>query len=175
MKKLILKALAAGSVGALLLLFTHQAHTASENPHLISKHSPTNECGSCHAATPELKEHKEEHFNSKNLPIDQAGFSQDGVAMCSSCHNPNQGHKVGLNIDFPVPADLPLNEENDVTCLTCHYTHGRLDSDRPQASHSFMDKLLNAERLKKSFLLRRNNSDGELCLTCHNANEGSKQ
>jgi hypothetical protein len=107
-------------------------------------------------------------LQSKNITADQATFTKDGVAMCSSCHNPNQGHKVGLNIDFPVPADLPLNEDNDITCLTCHYTHGKLDSDRPQASHSFMDKLMNAERLKKSFLLRRNNSDGELCLTCHN-------
>lgn len=171
MNKLLTKVLLAGAAGVMLLLFAHQAHTAGENPHLISKQSATGECKGCHGATPDLKELKgDEPLNSKNLPVDQTLFSQDGVAMCSSCHNPNQGHKVGLNIDFPVPADLPLNQENDITCLTCHYTHGRLDSDRPQACYSFMDKLLNAERLKKSFLLRRNNSDGELCLTCHNVN-----
>lgn len=171
MNRVLIKALLAVSTGALLLLSAQRAQTAGENPHLISRQSPAAECAGCHSATPELKGGKDdEPFSSKNLTIDQTGFSQDGVAMCSSCHNPNQGHKVGLNIDFPVPADLPLNEENDITCLTCHYTHGRLDSDRPQASHSFMDKLLNAERLKKSFLLRRNNSDGELCLTCHNVN-----
>ncbi|CAD6880450.1 hypothetical protein [Methylomonas albis] len=168
MNKLLYKCLLAGGTGALLLLFVSGAHTADDNPHLISKQSSQSGCTNCHTATPQLKD--EGILQSKNITADQATFSKDGVAMCSSCHNPNQGHKVGLNIDFPVPADLPLNEDNDITCLTCHYTHGKLDSDRPQASHSFMDKLMNAERLKKSFLLRRNNSDGELCLTCHNTN-----
>lgn len=144
---------------------------SASNPHTVNKHISRTTCTDCHIETPALKD--ESILNSKNLPVDLSRFSQDGVAMCSTCHNPNQGHKVGLNIDFPVPADLPLNADNDITCLTCHYTHGRLDSDRPQASHSFMDRLMNAERLKKSFLLRRNNSDGELCLTCHNVNQGS--
>ncbi|OQW78735.1 MAG: hypothetical protein BVN35_03520 [Proteobacteria bacterium ST_bin11] len=168
MKKLLQKSLLASITALPLLLFVGGAHTANENPHLVSKQTPQAGCADCHTATPEVKD--DGILLTKNLTADQATFSKDGVAMCSSCHNPNQGHKVGLNIDFPVPADLPLNEENDITCLTCHYTHGKLDSERPQASHSFMDKLMNAERLKKSFLLRRNNSDGELCLTCHNVN-----
>jgi len=168
MNKLLYKCLSTAGTGLLLLLFAHGAHTANENPHLISKQTPLAGCTNCHNTAPAFKD--EGILHSKNMPVDQTTFSKDGVAMCSARHNPNQGHKVGLNIDFPVPADLPLNEENDITCLTCHYTHGKLDSDRPQASHSFMDKLMNAERLKKSFLLRRNNSDGELCLTCHNVN-----
>jgi hypothetical protein len=94
--------------------------------------------------------------------------------MCGSCHNPDDGHQVGLELDFQIPADLPLDKKNRMTCLTCHYTHGNLNSDRPQASFSFMDRLFDAERIHKSFLLRRNNTDGELCLTCHNINQGSK-
>lgn len=168
MNKRLIRSIPAVGGFLIMLAFVGGAQTADENPHVVTKQTPNNTCTACHAATPEVKE--EGVLLTKNLPVDPTGFSKDGVAMCSSCHNPNQGHKVGLNIDFPVPADLPLNEENDITCLTCHYTHGRLDSDRPQASHSFMDKLMNAERLKKSFLLRRNNSDGELCLTCHNVN-----
>jgi cytochrome c len=81
---------------------------------------------------------------------------------------------VGLKLDFEIPADMPLDKKNRLSCLTCHYTHGNMDSDRPQASVSFMDRLLNANRLHKSFLLRRNNVDGELCLICHNSNQGSK-
>jgi hypothetical protein len=69
---------------------------------------------------------------------------------------------------------MPLNKKNALSCLTCHYTHGDLTSIRPQASFSFMDRMVNAERLRKSFLLRRNNVDGELCLICHNPNQGSK-
>lgn len=170
MNKPTINILLAGTASLLLPLFVTTAHAASDNPHFVSRQTEQAACTSCHMATPELKDNPP--LNSKNLPVDQASFSQDGVAMCSSCHNPNQGHKVGLNIDFPVPADMPLNEDNDITCLTCHYTHGQLDSDRPQASFSFMDRLMNAERLHKSFLLRRNNSDGELCLTCHNVNQG---
>lgn len=156
------------AAGAGLLFYGHTARTAGENPHVLSRQNMQSDCTACHLSQPELKD--DNVLSSKNLAIDQSAFKLDGVAMCASCHNPNQGHKVGLNIDFPVPADLPLNEDNDITCLTCHYTHGKLDSDRPQASHSFMDKLMNSERLHKSFLLRRNNSDGELCLTCHNVN-----
>jgi hypothetical protein len=94
--------------------------------------------------------------------------------MCSGCHDAEDGHKVGIKLYFEVPADMPLGEKNKLTCLTCHYSHGSLSSDRPQASVSFMDKMLDAERLHKSFLLRRNNTDGELCLTCHEVKEGSK-
>lgn len=173
MNKQLIKSFLIGTTILALLIFATKARTDGENPHLISKQSATATCPACHLKTPELK--NDGIFVSQNLAVHQKSFSKDGVAMCSSCHNPNQGHKVGLKIDFPVPADLPLNEDNDITCLTCHYTHGRLDSDRPQASHSFMDKLMNAERLKKSFLLRRNNSDGELCLTCHNVNQGSSK
>lgn len=172
MKKLLLKVSLGVGVILVSLLWMTTAHTAAENPHLISKQTPQTGCTACHIETPSLKDDKT--LNTKNLPVDATQFSQDGVAMCSPCHNPNQGHKVGLNIDFSVPADLPLSQENDITCLTCHFTHGSLESDRPQASVSFMDRLVNAERLHKSFLLRRSNMDGELCLTCHNVNQGPK-
>lgn len=172
MNKALFKSLLVAAVGLLMLVFATQPRTEGENPHLISNRSDRNLCGSCHVQIPELT--GDAQLLSKNMSVEPDSFNQDGVAMCSSCHDPNQGHKVGLNIDFPVPADMPLSADNDISCLTCHYTHGSLESDRPQASVSFMDRLMNAERLHKSFLLRRNNSDGELCLTCHNVNQGSK-
>jgi hypothetical protein len=39
--------------------------------------------------------------------------------MCTSCHNPDDGNKVGLELDFKTPADLPLDTKNRMTCLTC--------------------------------------------------------
>ncbi len=148
-----------------MLLFMLTAR-AADNPHVVSRQDNPSSCTVCHDSAPKLKD--DSIVNSKNPPVDLNRFRLNGVAMCSSCHDPRWVHKTGVNADFPVPADLPLNQDNEITCLTCHYTHGRLDSDRPQASFSFMDRLVNAERLHKSFLLRRNNSNGELCLICHN-------
>lgn len=145
----------------------------ADNPHEISANSQTVDCVSCHVEMPkntstgllETKNHRADHLTE---------FKDDGVKMCSGCHDAEDGHKVGLKLDFEVPADMPLGPKNKLTCLTCHYTHGSLKSTRPQASFSLMDQMLDAERLCKSFLLRRNNAEGELCLTCHEVKEGSK-
>jgi hypothetical protein len=157
--------------GGLLLLCAF-AVQAAENPHTISTTGNSSTCTSCHVS--EIHHDKAELLNTKNKQVDSATFNNDGVAMCSGCHNAEDGHKVGLKLDFEIPADMPLNKKNALSCLTCHYTHGNLASDKPQASFSFMDRLLNADRLHKSFLLRHNNVDGELCLICHNSNQGSK-
>ncbi|MDO9106691.1 MAG: cytochrome c3 family protein [Methylovulum sp.] len=158
----------------LLLLTIGVAHAEADNPHIVANDTPQSLCKSCHIEDPAFDIDDDELLLTKNNAMDPEAFSQDAVAMCSSCHDPENGHKVGLKIDFPVPADLQLGEKNDITCLTCHYTHGSLASDRPQASFSFMDKLMDDERLHKSFLLRRSNVDGELCLICHKVNEGSQ-
>lgn len=144
----------------------------SEHPHSVNENVDPIGCQNCHINPPGPGTH--EPLETKNKTFKLTDFKNDGVAMCTGCHNPDDGHKIGLKLDFDVPADLPLDKNNTLSCLTCHYTHGRLDSDRPQASHSFMDHLMNSERLHKSFLLRRNNVDGELCLICHNPNHGKK-
>ena len=157
--------------GGLLLLCSFAAQ-AADNPHTLSATGKSEDCAGCHAA--EVHHDKAELLNTKNKQVELAAFNKDGVEMCTGCHDAEDGHKVGLKLDFEIPADMPLNKKDALSCLTCHYTHGNLTSDRPQASFSFMDRLLNAERLHKSFLLRRNNVDGELCLICHNSNQGSK-
>ncbi|MDP3333300.1 MAG: hypothetical protein Q8Q40_10950 [Methylococcaceae bacterium] len=155
----------------LLLQVTFAVH-AADNPHTLSATSKSADCLSCHVAKPEHDLTKP--LETKNKQADMADFNNDGVAMCAGCHNAEDGHKTGLKLDFEIPADMPLGKKNTLSCLTCHYTHGSLVSDRPQASFSFMDRLVDADRLHKSFLLRRNNVDGELCLICHNSNQGSK-
>lgn len=142
------------------------------NPHEISPQSEALDCVSCHLAQPKQPGSDAELLDSKNHQAEIAAFKNDGVEMCSGCHDKDDGHKVGLKLDFAIPADMPLGAKNKLTCLTCHYTHGSLRSHKPQASVSFMDRILDEERLHKSFLLRRNNSDGELCLTCHEVKEG---
>ena len=133
-----------------------------DNPHNLIIGTNIN-CISCHLSMPEIKA----DLNTKNNKVDLAEFKQDGIKMCTTCHDEEEGHVVGVSLDFSVPADLPLGTEKSIQCLTCHYTHGELLSTRPQASFSFMDRLLNSDRLHKSFLIRRSNISGELCLTCH--------
>ncbi len=144
------------------------------NPHEINGRQPVEYCQACHLQAPA----------TYNLPssiaivADASQFQpdMDGTRMCVECHNQSeQSHEVGGDkIDFPVPADLPLSAENTLTCMTCHFMHGSLTSDRPWASVSFMDKLTGHERLHKSYLLRRNNNNGELCLVCHSTGSGQK-
>lgn len=146
------------------VMFYAFAIQAAENPHHVSA-TDKSTCSSCHAT--EVRYDQADLLDTKNKQVDLTAFNNDGIAMCTGCHNADEGHKVGLKLDFDIPADMPLNKKKTMSCLTCHYTHGSLESTRPQASFSFMDRMVNSERLHKSFLLRRNNVDGELCLTCH--------
>jgi hypothetical protein len=142
------------------------------NPHELPANSQTIDCLSCHVEKPPAMDAA--IITSKNHQANLDAFKADGIEMCSGCHDKDDGHKVGLKLDFEVPADLPLGKKNKLTCLTCHYTHGSLSSDKAQASVSFLDSMLDSERLHKSYLLRRNNADGELCLTCHEVKEEAK-
>lgn len=136
------------------------------NPHEIDKHNPANDktCLQCHTepvptGTPGDDRH--------SLPR-MDDFVSDTITMCVTCHTESSvSHIVGVTPNYPVPADLPLNAKNQMTCLTCHYTHGSLQSVRPMASTSLMDQIFNRQRLSKSFVLRRSNANGQLCLACH--------
>lgn len=153
---------------AIFFALPANADPSGLNPHLVSKSVSRDACKQCHIQTPELNH--EGLLNTIYRPFDPSAFKQDSVSICLSCHRIQQGHKVGIYCDFPVPADLPLNAQNQIICVTCHYMHGSPSSDKPMANFSFMDKLFNAERLRKSYYLRRNNGDGELCLVCHKVN-----
>ncbi|WP_334181141.1 hypothetical protein [Methylobacter sp.] len=173
MSKRLLKSLVTASC-LMLLLFALTAYSAEDNPHIVTQQTSQSGCTDCHINTPELK--NTGILNTNNFPVDLSRFKQDGVAMCSSCHSHKHIHKnVAEKVDFPVPVDMPLSQNHEHICLTCHYSHGRLDSDQPQANVSFMDRLFDTERLHKSYLLRRDNSDGGLCLICHSSDEGPEQ
>ncbi len=136
------------------------------NPHIdvMPDNQRDAECISCHKDIPDAKLSKKTRY----LLPDMNQFKQSETGMCVSCHGEeNRSHIIGVTPDYTVPADLPLNKNNQVTCLTCHYVHGSLQSDKTMASASFMDHLFNRDRLNKSYTLRRNNSEGDLCLACH--------
>ncbi len=166
-------------LAGLLLFCTATVQAKTDNPHVIKNDTSHLSCKTCHvsdvnSSKSPFNSQIDEPLNTKNNATNLSAFNINGITMCTGCHDPNAVHKVGLHIDFAVPADLPLDESNGMICLTCHYTHGSLVSDRPQASFSFIDQLIDAERLHKSFLLRRSNVNGELCLICHHVSEGSK-
>ena len=138
----------------------------SYNPHTtqIQAGSSTQQCLACHKTLSD----KLLQTGGKYIIPDMSGFIKNATTMCTDCHGEDSSsHIIGVTPDYTVPADLPLNYNNQITCLTCHYIHGSLQSEKPMASTSFMDHLFNRERLYKSYMLRRNNAQGELCLACH--------
>ena len=135
------------------------------NPHDLIKinEQSSAQCLECHKDLPE----KDAPLNGKYVAPEMDKYLKSANSMCTDCHgDENSSHIVGSVPEYAVPADLPLTN-NKITCLTCHYLHGSLSSDKPMASTSFMDHILNRGRLNKSYILRRNNSDGDLCLACH--------
>ncbi len=153
-------------MGMLIFILNNNSLAADFNPHTISKNLDTSHpaCLQCHKKTPDLLT----GVSSQHTIPDMNNFIHDETRMCTDCHGDNNaGHIVGVSPEYSVPADLPLNHNNQVTCLTCHYTHGELSTDKPMASSSLLDLFFNRERLYKSYILRRNNADGDLCLACH--------
>lgn len=134
------------------------------NPHQMNKitNSSASQCLNCHKIKPPM----EAGFSGKHVIPNMLSFNKNETEMCSDCHE-DSSHIVGITPDYKVPADLPLDKNNQITCITCHYVHGQLASDKPMASTSFMDHIFNRDRLNKSYILRRNNAEGDMCLACH--------
>ncbi len=157
----------------LLLLFFVVGYTVAEanrlsQPHQLTDNSADSLCQQCHVGDIRSRQMADASADRMQPLV----FKRDEISMCSRCHEDNSSsHQVDIKVDFPVPADLPLSASGHMTCLTCHKAHGRLRSDRPWASVNFMDRLLNSESLTKTYLLRRNNAEGELCLVCHDHEE----
>ncbi len=140
------------------------AEKPKSNPHELKEKFDGMECVNCHRQTPG----RIPEDNTRTVLPGLDDFVIDPVAMCAPCHEGSMdSHPIAVRPKYRVPADLPLDKKRGVSCLTCHYTHGRLISERPCCSVSLLDRMFNRERMRRSFLLRRENANGELCKACH--------
>ena len=165
-KKLIIQKLLTGKLFFIAALINVSFANEIFNPHMnfTTKNINAEQCLSCHKTLPE----KQAGFSGKYVIPDMSHYAKSETRMCADCHSDDtMSHIVGSTPEYIVPADLPLDKNKQITCLTCHYIHGSLVSDEPMASTSFMDHLFNRQRLTKSYILRRNNAKGDLCLACH--------
>jgi len=103
--------------------------------------------------------------------VDNSAIVQ--TVNCMKCHPQHFGdHPVLVQTFIPVPKDLPLSKNMEITCMTCHNTHYLRYSDRPWTPRSHKNKFLDFVKKKKeykTYFLRRNNSEKELCISCHTA------
>lgn len=140
---------------------------ATPNPHDIRTQRDDEVrlvCQRCHEAVASLG-------NGAAVASDATARAQ----VCLSCHTHDAAtHPVAARPQHAVPEDLPLSADGTVGCLTCHHAHGPLTDDEPWASVSLLDRLFDRERLRRTFLLRRRNTNGELCRACHSPKTESK-
>ncbi len=81
----------------------------------------------------------------------------DYVEVCIECHSEYHGsdgllHPLGMVPRYPLPKDMPLGQNGEVTCMTCHIFHPR-------------DSLYVGDRA--TFL--RRSSPKRLCMAYHGA------
>ncbi|MGR3318910.1 MAG: hypothetical protein ACUZ8O_10580, partial [Candidatus Anammoxibacter sp.] len=122
-------------------------------------------CARCHSdwIEDEMELPSEDNiFNPIPTELNETG-------TCLGCHNvEDEAHPVNIVPEQATPADLPLGNNGEITCLTCHYTHGARESDEPYVSETMVQKIFSfGKESYKTFYLRRNNSEGELCNACH--------
>ncbi len=88
--------------------------------------------------------------------------------ICSKCHQRDiMSHPIDvLPRKAKLPADLPIYRKK-LTCISCHQPHGPWRSKRPWRSTSFFKRFFMPKKYYRTFFLRRNNVDGELCRSCH--------
>ncbi len=93
------------------------------------------------------------------------------TSSCLKCHpHDSRDHPVMITSSYPIPEDLLHSENMEITCLTCHNPHFQRYSSRAWVPRSFTTKIQHFVFGKKDFktyFLRRNNADKELCMACH--------
>ena len=104
------------------------------------------------------------------------GLKEDISSACIKCHvRGDANHGVNFTPQFKVPSDLPLSKSREITCITCHSPHNQRFSNRTWQAKSLIGKMgdmFKRGKHHKTYFLRRNNADGDLCFSCHKEREG---
>ena len=144
-----------------MLVITQLVFSLTKGPH--EEWISSDACLDCHSERPEMK--PREIYTYRNVPL-----KTDITEMCTECHEYGErSHPTDMAVDFEVPVDLPLRN-GKVTCVTCHYPHGSPESDQKYVSSNALSKLgsfVVKKKKYKTYYLRRLNTKGRLCLTCH--------
>lgn len=145
----------AALVGAMLLACA--AARAEDNPH-----ADLGACAKCHVETPR-----------KGRVTRPLRFKKDIVSLCLDCHHEKDVanlHPVDIRPGMDVPPALPLDEEQTITCATCHDPHMPSEADNAYVAEALTSRLLSIFTRKdryRTFFLRQPNPKGELCSLCH--------
>jgi len=125
---------------AALLVASPVAGAPERNPHDFERST----CTHCHISVPVQGSALQRNVFRKN--IDE---------LCQECHaaalEDNINHRVGIRPSMKVPADLPLNEKGEISCITCHDIH---------TEH------ISAKTGNRTWFLRRQMLKRELCIAC---------
>lgn len=120
---------AAVGTAILCVAVTRLAAVSGRNMHLSGT-----ECGACHLG------------GSDVAPTDGSKLVGSQEALCVRCHQAavKVSHPSGFAPNRALPAEYPLDWKGDLTCSTCHVTHG-----------------------EGRGLLRGNKRGKEFCMACH--------
>jgi predicted CXXCH cytochrome family protein len=102
-------------------------------------------CAHCHLVVP-----------GQGRAIQGKTFRKNIDDLCQECHaaslEDNINHRVGIRPSMRVPADLPLTEKGELSCVTCHDPHA---------------EYVSSANGSRTWFLRRHMIKRELCLACH--------
>ena len=128
-------------VAAVLLVASPAAGAPERNPHEFEKVG----CTHCHLIVP-----------GQGRVLQRNVFRKDIDDLCQECHaaslEDNINHRVGIRPSMKVPEDLHLNENGEISCITCHDPHAEYVSTKTG---------------NRTWFLRRQMLKRELCIACH--------
>ena len=111
------------------------------------KHDFTGRCQLCHSEIP-----------ASGTPFEEVRLTDTPERLCSHCHDINMktSHPVGVVPRVNIPLQKYLDDQGEMTCLTCHEVH---KEERASVSRHELEGLLRGHTQGRAF-----------CFLCHNEN-----
>lgn len=116
-------------------------------------------CITCHASMP-------------NAAADvRPEFRPNAGKWCMNCHNTDNVGNHPVGVPASPATGLPLEGGSLVSCITCHSPHQPRYAEKPWTAPALS---IHTKDGYKTFFLRHENSQGELCIKCHDRSEFSQ-